>query len=148
MAEACEYYWKAAAGPGSTCLCVCMLSHVQLFATPCTVANEAPRSMEFSRQECWSRLPRLTPRALPDPRIEPTSLVSPALAGGFFFTTMPPGKPHILPIPRIITNASPSWRVLIYRELVRIPAVSNGTLRTICGGLIPKSVHDGGVSRA
>ena len=33
------------------------LSHVRLFATPWTVAYEAPPSMEFSRQECWSGLP-------------------------------------------------------------------------------------------
>ena len=44
---------------------------------------------EFSRQEYWSGLPFLTPGDLPDPGIEPMSLVSPALAGGFF-TTMPP----------------------------------------------------------
>ena len=65
-----------------------------------------------------------------------------------FFTTTPPGKPHILSTPKVITNASPSWRVLMYSELLRIPVLSDGTLRTICGGLIPKSVHDGGVSRA
>ena len=44
---------------------------------------------EFSRQKDWSGLPFLTPGDLPDPGIEPMSLVSPALAGGFF-TTMPP----------------------------------------------------------
>ena len=33
------------------------LSPVQLFATPWTVAYQAPLSMEFSRQECWSGLP-------------------------------------------------------------------------------------------
>ena len=32
-------------------LCVCAFSHVQLFATPWTVAPQAPMSMEFSRQE-------------------------------------------------------------------------------------------------
>ena len=48
--------------------------------------------MEFSRQEYWSGLPFSTPGDLPDPRIKPTSPVSPALAGRFF-TTGPPGKP-------------------------------------------------------
>ena len=43
--------------------------------------------MEFSRQEYWSELPLATPGDLPDPGIKPTSLVSPALAGGGFFTT-------------------------------------------------------------
>ena len=43
--------------------------------------------MEFSRQEYWSGVPLPIPRDLPDPGIEPTSLGSPAFAGGFFFTT-------------------------------------------------------------
>ena len=34
-----------------------VLSHVQLFATPWTVALQAPLSMGFSRQEYWSALP-------------------------------------------------------------------------------------------
>ena len=33
------------------------LSHVQLFATPWTVAYQAPPSMGFSRQEYWSGVP-------------------------------------------------------------------------------------------
>ena len=40
--------------------------------------------MELSRQEYWSRLPFLSPGDLPNPGIEPISLMSPALAGGFF----------------------------------------------------------------
>ena len=40
----------------------------------------------------WSGLPFLSLGDLPDPGIKPVSLVSPALAGGFF-TTVPPGKP-------------------------------------------------------
>ena len=74
------------------CVCTQLLSHVQFFATTWTVACQAPLSMEFSRQEYWSGLPFPTPGDLPDPGIEPTSLASPALAGGFF-TTEPPGKP-------------------------------------------------------
>ena len=49
------------------------LSRVQLFATPWTVAYQAPPSMEFSRQECWSGLPFLSPEDLPNPGIEPGS---------------------------------------------------------------------------
>ena len=48
----------------------------------------------ISRQEYWSGLPFLPPGDLPDPGIEPASLASPALAGGFF-TTVPPGKPWL-----------------------------------------------------
>ena len=49
-----------------------MLSHVQLFATPWTVAYQAPLSMEFSKQEYWSRLPFPLPQEdLPNPGIKP-----------------------------------------------------------------------------
>ena len=50
-----------------------LLSHVQLFATPWTVAYQVPLSMGFSRQEYWSGLPFPSPRDLPDPEIEPGS---------------------------------------------------------------------------
>ena len=43
--------------------------------------------MGFPRQEYWSRLPFLTPGDLPDPEIEPMSLMSHALAGEFFTTS-------------------------------------------------------------
>ena len=74
-------------------LCVC--SFAQLYLTCCdpwTVAHQAPLSMEFSRQEYWSRLPFPTPGDLPNPGIEPESLASPALAGGVF-TAESSGKP-------------------------------------------------------
>ena len=58
-----------------------------LFVTPWTIGHQAPLSMGFSRQEYWSGLPCPSPGDLPDPGIEPTSLVSPALAGGFFITS-------------------------------------------------------------
>ena len=61
-------------------------------ATPWTTACQAPLSIGFSRQEYWSGLPFPFPGDLPDPGIEPTPPVSPALAGGFF-TTAPLGKP-------------------------------------------------------
>ena len=59
---------------------------VQVFVTPRTVTHQAPLSMGFSRQESWSGLPDPPPRDLPDPGTEPSSLVSPALAVGFFTT--------------------------------------------------------------
>jgi len=43
--------------------------------------------MEFSRQEYWSALPCPSPEDLPDPGMEPVSLMSPALAGRFFNTS-------------------------------------------------------------
>ena len=74
-----------------------MLSHfigVQLFATLWTVAHQAPLSMGFPRQEYWSGLLFPLPGYLPDPGIEPVSLMTPALAGGFFITSAL-GKPTI-----------------------------------------------------
>ena len=48
--------------------------------------RQVPLSMGFSRQEYWSGLPCPTPGDLPDPGIEPMSLVSLALAGRLFIT--------------------------------------------------------------
>ena len=56
----------------SVCMCVCVLTHVQLFATPWTIACQDSLSME-----------------IPNPGIKP---VSPALIGGLS-TIVPPGKP-------------------------------------------------------
>ena len=70
-----------------TCVLCCVLSHVQLFLTPWTVAHLAPLSMGFSRQEYWSRFPFPPPGDLPDPGIEPASLASPALTGRFLTTS-------------------------------------------------------------
>ena len=70
-------------------------SHIQLFEIPWTVAHQALPSTGFSRQEYWSGLPFPPLGDLPDPGIEPVSPKSPALAGRFF-TTEPPGKPHVL----------------------------------------------------
>ena len=55
------------------------------FATPSTVAHQAPLSTGFSRLEYWSGLPFPLPGDLPDSGIEPRS---PALASGLF-TTVP-----------------------------------------------------------
>ena len=52
------------------------LSLVRLFATPWTVAYQAPPSMGFSKQEYWSGLTFPSPGALPKPWIEPGSPAS------------------------------------------------------------------------
>ena len=67
-------------------MCVC------LYLTLCDLMDCSPPAgllcpWGFSRQECWSGLPFLSPGDLPDSGIEPTSLISPALAGGFFTTS-------------------------------------------------------------
>ena len=64
------------------------LSRVWLFATPWTVAYQAPLSMGFSRQEHWSGLPFPSPGDLPDPGIK---LGSPAFQIDAL-TSEPPGK--------------------------------------------------------
>ena len=64
------------------------LSRVRLFATPWTVANQAPQSTEFSRQEYWSGLPFPSPGDFPNPGIEPGS---PALQADAL-PSEPPGK--------------------------------------------------------
>ena len=100
--------WEGSWGRMDTCICVaellccppetitwligyaCRPSHfspVWLFATLWTVTRQAPLSMGFSRQEYWSGLPCPLPGDLPDPGIEPASLMSPALAGWFFNTS-------------------------------------------------------------
>ena len=53
-----------------------------------TVAHQAPLSMGFSRQECWSGLPFPSPGDVPYPGIELAFFTSPALAGGFFTTSV------------------------------------------------------------
>ena len=56
--------------------------------TPWTVVHQAPLCMRLSRQEYWRRLLLPTPKDLPNPGIEPVPLVSPALAGRFFTTSL------------------------------------------------------------
>ena len=68
------------------------LSRVQIFATPWTVAYQAPLSMGFSRPEYWRGLPFPSPGDLPDPGIKPGS---PALQADSL-PSEPPGKPLTL----------------------------------------------------
>ena len=65
------------------------LCRVRLFATPWTIAQQAPPSMGFSRQEYWSGLPFPSPGDLSNPGIEPGS---PALQADAL-PSEPPGKP-------------------------------------------------------
>ena len=69
----------------SICILACVLSrfsHVYLFVTPEIASRQAPLSMGFSQQEYWSGLPCPPLRGLPEPGIELTSPVSPALQVG------------------------------------------------------------------
>ena len=85
-------------------------SRVQLFATPLTIARQAPLSMGFSGQEYWSGLPSPSPGDLPDPGMEPGSPASQAgslpsephshTQGQSFFLI--PGTVHLLGIISVI----------------------------------------------
>ena len=85
------------------CAHVCSVASlcVHLFATPWTVAPQAPLSMGFSRQEYCSGLPFSPPGDLPDKGVEPVFPASLALQADSL-STEPPGKPSI----------SESWSVL------------------------------------
>ena len=89
FACACSLYrWLSLDCPGSfLSLSVLVLS--------CSVMSDslrpqAPLSIGLSQQECWSGLPFPPPEDLPDPDVEPATLVSPALAGRL--PLAPPGK--------------------------------------------------------
>ena len=70
---------------------ICGCSVAQSGPTLCNlmdcVAYQAPLSMGFYKQDCWNGLSLPSPGDLSDPGTEPTSLTSPALAGGFFTTS-------------------------------------------------------------
>ena len=114
--------------------CVLSCCHLQLFATTMPVACQTDLSMVFSRQEYWSGWPFPTPGDLPDPGIEPTSLVSPALAGGFS-TTEPAaaaaakshqscptlcdpidGSPAGSPVPGILQARTLEWAAISFSD--------------------------------
>ena len=81
---------------------LCMLHHfscVWLCVTIWTVACQVPLSVDFSRQEYWSALPFPPPGDLPNPGIEPKSLMFPALAGGFLTTSTTWGLQSLVSCP-------------------------------------------------
>ena len=95
-------------------LCLLMLSHVQFFVTPWTVARQAPLSMGFSRQEYCSGLPCPPVGNLPNPGIKPMSLASPALAGRFFTTVatwvpLTPTLSSVLPVGLPHSSSARAW---------------------------------------
>ena len=85
------------------------LNPLWFFVTPWTRVCRTLLSMVFPKQEYWSGLPLPSPGHLPDPEIEPVSLASSALAGGFF-TAEPPGEAHH----QIFLNP---WQQLLYSKI-------------------------------
>ena len=87
-----KVYWAEFFGYSSMLVCMpSCFNHIRLFATPWTVAHQAPLSVGFSRQEYWSGLPCPPPGDLPDPGIKSTSLMYLAPAGRFFTTSITKG---------------------------------------------------------
>ena len=78
------------------------MAQSRLFVTPWTVAYQAPPSMGFSRQECWSGLPFPSPGHLPDPGIEPGS---PTLQADTLLSE-PPGKYLYRPVNARISQSN------------------------------------------
>jgi len=96
----------------------CVLSHVRFFATPWTVAHQAPLSMGFPRQEYWSGSPFPPPGDLPDPVIKPVSPASPALAN-----SLPPshwGIPTYLQFPLLPCINSHDHHQTLWRWLCEL----------------------------
>ena len=85
--------WHSASLVIAVLCCAHSLGRVWHIMTPWTVAHQAPLSMGFPKQECWSGLPFPTPGDIPD--LQPKSPRSPAVAVGFF-TTMPPGNQLVI----------------------------------------------------
>ena len=100
-----------------------LLRSAWLFATPWSVALQAPLSMGFSRQEYWSWLPCPPPGDLPDPGIKPVSLMSPHWQAGSL-PLVPPGKPSAWCVmgPFLLNEEmhklERAWRDFIYCDLV------------------------------
>ena len=68
-------------------MCAKSLQLCLTLASPWTMTGQTPLSVGFSRQEYSSGLPCPPPEDLPNPEIELVSLMSPALAAGFFTTS-------------------------------------------------------------
>ena len=112
-----------------------LLGCVLLFGTPRTVAHQTPLSTGFSRQEYWSGLPFPPPEDLPNPGIKPASLVSPALACGFF-TTRPPGKSTSLEIDMfkscinlLMFSLDPSMHTQVHKQCLDYFRIFTGPLK-------------------
>jgi len=88
------------------------LGCVQPFATPWTVAHQAPLSMEFSRQEYWSGLPCPSPGDLPNPGIKPRSPALQAESLSFELPRKPLGKWKLIPRWYVTTYLSQFLTVL------------------------------------
>ena len=84
------------------CVCVCILSPSPTLCNPMNCSRQAPLFMRFSSQAYWSGLPFPPPGDLPNPGMEPTSPVSPALQA-YSLPSEPPGKPCLFSVGNVIS---------------------------------------------
>ena len=91
----------------------CVLSHVQLFATPWTVAHQAPLSMGFSRQEYWCGLHILLQEIFPTQGSNPHLLYLLHWQSGSL-PPAPSGKPKWEPHLLVITNLNEMHYFLLF----------------------------------
>ena len=89
----CYFTWVIRVLPWRHACMLSRFSHAWLSAPVRSLAGSSVHGILQAR--CWSRLPCPPPRDLPDPGIKPESLMSPALAGGFFSHTRE-GRDHLL----------------------------------------------------
>ena len=97
-----------------------------------TVAHQGPLSLGFSRQKYWSGLPCPPQGDPPNSGIKPSSLMSPALAGGFFTTrllsTNGPGF-EILTCPRLCSaNLSFKISTKAFGNEYHLPDIEKGNI--------------------
>ena len=119
------------------------LSRVRLFATPWTVAYQAPPSMGFSRQEYWSGLPFSSSGDLPDPAIKPRSpaLQADTLTSEPFPVVMYGCESWI------IKNAEcqkfDAFKLWCWRRLLRLPWTARRSNQSILKEINPKYSLEG-----
>ena len=126
------------------CLHVCSVAQsCPTFLDPMDCSHQAPLSMGFPGQEYWRGFPFPSPEDLPNPGIEPVSLVSPALAGGCFplshlgslrtycfklLLLLCHGLPRWLSGKESTASVEDAWDMGLIPGLGRSPGVGNGNL--------------------
>ena len=114
--------------------CAQSISRVQLHVTLWIVARQAPLTIGFYRQEYWSGLLCLLPRDLPDPGIEPESLLLHLVHWQVGYLPLaPPGKPFVwitvdFPVAQMVKNACSAQNLGAIPGLGRSPGEGNGNL--------------------
>ena len=105
------------------------LSRVQLFSTPWTPACQAPPSMGFSRQECWSGLPSPSPVFFPRSYSQLSPSVSLSFLSIFFYF---PFLPSFLPLPPFLSPAFLSFLFpLLYLNILCFPLSGNSSAANV-----------------